>query len=223
MGTRTDEAPPARPFRPAEASWSQRYAGSPPGVPVAGPRGPNLLVPRHCPNRRMFELSLPHGDRGKFLVSSGVRSSVRSASGCRPAVHRDQRRCPRRMCRTTKIHRNRAVDCEEDRFTSSKIVQYCGAILSDHCSNVGSTPDVTGMRTLRCPADRRGRPPRAMSSPPTHPWIDGRSGRTSQHVNQFGTNTKSRGPHATRDRRRASPRSSHERVPSGDRRKSKPK
>jgi len=66
-------------------------------------------------------------------------------------------------------------------------------MLSAHCSKVGSAPGVTGSDAPVPGWSRKmSRPSDVIAS--THPWTEGSSGRISQQVNQFGTNTMSRGP-----------------------------
>ncbi len=70
-------------------------------------------------------------------------------------------------------------------------------MLSADCSKVGSAPGLTGSEApVPGWSKKMSRPSDVIAS--AHPWMDGSSGRTSQHVNQFGTNTMSR---ATRGRR----------------------
>ena len=70
-------------------------------------------------------------------------------------------------------------------------------MLSAHCSKVGSASGVTGSDApVPGWSKKMSRPSDVIAS--THPWMDGSSGKTSQFVNQFGTNTMSRGPSARR-------------------------
>jgi hypothetical protein len=66
-------------------------------------------------------------------------------------------------------------------------------MLSAHCSNVGNASGVTGSDApVPGWSKKISRPCEAIAS--TQPCSDGSSGATSQHVNQFGTNTMSRVP-----------------------------
>jgi hypothetical protein len=66
-------------------------------------------------------------------------------------------------------------------------------MLSAHCSNVGSAPGVTGSEApVPGWSKKMSRPSDVIAS--THPRRDGNSGKMSQQVIQFGTNTMSRGP-----------------------------
>ena len=66
-------------------------------------------------------------------------------------------------------------------------------MLSAHCSKVGSEPRSTGSDPpVPGWSKKMSRPSVVIAS--IQPWRDGSSGKTSQHVNQFGTNTMSQAP-----------------------------
>jgi hypothetical protein len=66
-------------------------------------------------------------------------------------------------------------------------------MLSAHCSNVGSAPGVTGSEApVPGWSKKIIRPSEVIAS--TQPRVDGSSGKSSQQLNQFGTNTMSRSP-----------------------------
>ena len=153
------------------------------------------------PHARPWQRGFP---RGRPVGAFGKRIRV--------ALEHDQRGGARRMCcREQRRWRERAVDATR---TASRLPRSSSTavMLSAHCSNVGSAPGVTGSDApVPGWSKKMSRPSEVIAS--NQPWMDGSSGKTSQHVNQSGRTRCREDLRATRDRRRASPRSSHSASP----------
>ena len=173
----------------ANGSWARRQAF------MSRPRGPDFLMPRHIGIEHMFEFPRsPHGDHAAEISSAmGPSSFVCSAYGTAhpssttSAVVRDG----------YVAAKSAAVGNAPGHVTSAApglpIASSTAVMLSAHCSKVGIAPGSTGSEApLPGWSKTMSRPSEVIAS--THPWMDGSSGRCSQQVNQFGTNTMSRTP-----------------------------
>ena len=160
------------------------------------PRGPDLLVPRHVRIHRMLVLTRPPcGDRaGDYLLGCGSLGALNHR--IRVALQHDQRGCARRMCRreqrTRRDPRRPAASRTASRLPRSSNT---AVMLSAHCSNVGSAPDVTGSDDpVPGWSKKISRPSDVIAA--IDPRTDGSSGMSSQLLNHIGTSTMSRSPSA---------------------------
>ena len=188
------EAPPARPIRRRAAPherdgpWGRRQAF------VSCPRGPDLFVPRHVRIDRSVRISpVPHAATNASRSLASLQTPLpyadpRSPRATTSAVVRDG--C---VAANSAACRQRAVDSQGGLLRCSEIVEHrrdaVGPLLQ---GRQRARRDGIGRAGAWLVEEDQPTKRRHRLDPPLR--SDGNSGRTSQHVNQFGTNTMSRAP-----------------------------
>ena len=151
----------------------------------ASPRRTDLLVPRHIRIDHMLEFPVPHM-RSWPGGCSGSSPSARCDHAVRVTVqHHQRRRAGRMRCREQRSCRRTHRRPRGETASRLPRSSSTAVMLSAHCSRVGSAPGVTGSEApVPGWSKKMSRPSDVIAS--THPWREGSSGRSSQHVNQFG-------------------------------------
>ena len=140
---------------------------------------------------RCFEL--PGPPHGSHRIDGFLVEPFGASRRVRVALEHNQCGRPGRMCRREQRPcRQRAVDSDENSFTSSEIVEHRGDAVGPLLQRRqrARRDGVGGSRARLVEEDES--PQRCHRLDP--PCREGNSGRISQHVNQFGMNTMSRGP-----------------------------